>query len=376
MNSRERLLTAYRCDTPDRVPIVFRAILPFEHRWRNQVERAETLLGLGADDLLTLSPPTAHPEITTRSWCEECEPYPLLHKVYETPAGALHTAVQLTPDWQVDDLPLYSDHAWSRGVEPLVKTMDDLAALRYVLGRPRAEQLEEWRRQAAQLRSEADRLGVVLQGAMHPAPLYAMGFLGGGRCLLLVRDDPDLFAAVVRVVAEWSTFGLELLLAAGVDVVYRSSCYETVDFFAPSDVRDLFMPVLAEDIGRCHAAGIPLHSFAQTGVMPFLEDYAVVGLDILSSLDPAGANPMDLRAVKASLGGRCCLMGGVNNREPFLREPPERMEQTVRDTLAVLAPGGGYILSPAGMIFPEGSEENILAFIAAGRRLGRYPLAF
>ena len=376
ITSRERVLLAYARQEPDRVPIIFRAIHPSAHRWRNQIERAELLLSWGADDILNFTPPlTTHPSAIKRLWQEAGRPYPVLHQAWYTPQGTLHASVFRTEDWPSEDIPFYSDHAWSRGIDHWLKTEDDLPALAYLLRDPREGDLEQIRAQFAALRAEADRLGVAVQGSMHPAPLYALGLLGGQRCITLVRDDPDLFAAVLAAVQRWSRQNLTLLLELGVDVVYRSSCYETIDFYAPADVRRFFMPLLREDVRLCHEAGVPLHSFAQTGVMPFLEDYASMGLDILSSLDTRGANPMDLALVRQRLAGRCCLMGGVDNRDPFITQSASQMEQVVLDVLRLLAPGGGYILSPAGMIFPEGKEENVRAFIEAGRRHGTYPLS-
>jgi len=376
LSSKERVLLAYARQEADRVPIVFRGIDPLADRWRNQVERAEFLLAWGADDVLSFAPPlTPHPAAIKRVWQEESQPYPILHQLWYTPQGTLHASVYRTEDWPSEDIPLYSDHAWSRGIDHWLKTEDDLPALAYLLRDPREAELEQTREEYAALRREADHLGVVLQGVMAPAPLYAMGLLGGQRCITLARDDPNLFSAVLASVQRWSRQHLSLLLELGVDVVYRSSCYETVDFYAPADVRGFFMPLLREDVGLCHQAGTPLHSFAQTGVMPFLDDYAAMGLDILSSLDTRGSNPMDLRLVHERLAGRCCLMGGVDNRDPFISAPASQMEETVLDVLRILALGGGYILSPAGMIFPQGREQNIRALIDAGLRYGTYPLS-
>jgi len=375
LTSRERLEIAYDCGEPDRVPIVLRPLLPMEHHWGNAIERAEYLLGLGADDVLTVPPPfRPHPDVTSRVWREDGEPYPILHKEWRTPAGDLHASVYLTPDWQVKDIALYSDHAWSRGIDYLVKSEADLDALDYILHDPRDGDLSAFREKFQHLRNEADRLGVVLQGNVRAAPLYAMGFMGGKRCITAVRDEPDLFAELLRRVHRWSKQSMSLLLEMGVDVIFRSGCYETVDFFAPRDVREFFMPILKEDVELCHQAGVKFHFFAQTGIAPFLEEYADIGVDILSSLDTGGVNGVDLADVKRRIGDRVCLMGGVDNREPFLNQSPSEMERTVLEVLRVMAPGGGYILSTTGMIFPEGKEENILAFIRAGRKYGRYPL--
>ncbi|MEA3402144.1 MAG: uroporphyrinogen decarboxylase family protein [Armatimonadota bacterium] len=375
MTSAERVRAAFRLEEPDRVPILFRGTDPWAHHWSSQVERAQFLLERGADARLRLGVPAPmHPEVTTKLWREEAQPCPILHKLYRTPAGDLHTAVQITPDWQVADIPLYSDHAWPRGVQYLVKTEADLEGLGYVLDDPRNTDLSSFFESAAAVRRSAQELGVIVEGSMRPAPLYAMGFIGGERCLMAVRDEPELIQATLEVVQPWCRAALELLLDAGVDVTYRSNCYETVDLFAPTDIRELFMPLLEEDARICRQAGVPLHGFAQTGIMPLLEDWADAGVSIISSLDPVGPNAMNLQETKRRVGDRCCLMGGVDNRGPFIEGTPEEMEQTVIETLRVMAPGGGYILSPAGMIFPEGRPENLQAFLDAGRRWGRYPL--
>jgi len=369
LSSAERVKLTYARQEADRVPVMFRAIQPLEGRWRNQVERAEGLLAMGADASLQIDIPIHfEPRVTTETWTEKCRPHPVLHKEYHTPAGTLHASVQLTEDWQPEDIPLYSDHAWSRGVDFLIETEQDLNALHYLLRDPAERDLTPLREYAAQVRKEADRLGVIVQGNMPPAPLYMMGLLGGRRCLMGVRDEPELLVAVIVRIQQWTRQCLEVLLQLPIDVVYRSNCYETIDLFSPTDVRDMFMPILQLDVELCHRAGLPIHCFAQTGIMPFLEEYADMGVDIISSLDPVGANRMDPAETKRRIGDRCCLMGGVDNRAPFTHGTPEQMERLVAETLEVMAPCGGYILSPAGMIFPEGKEENIRAFVDAARR--------
>ena len=375
MTSADRLKAAFAGETPDRVPILFRGIDPWNVHFSGQVERAKVLLERGADARLSLGVPTpAHPEVTVEHRREDARPWPVLRQTWHTPAGDLTAAVQITPDWQTEYIPLYSDHAWSRGVEYLVKTEDDLDPLRYVLHDPREGDLSGFFASAERVRAQADELGVIVQGNMTPAPLFAMGFLGGERTMLLVRDDPDLVRAALAVVHEWTTALLQVLVEAPIDCVYRSNCYETVDLFSPTDIREFFMPLLRADAEIIHQADLPFHGFAQTGIMPLLEDWADAGVDIISSLDPLGPNAMDLGECRRRVGDRVCLMGGVDNRAPFIEGTPEAMERHVVEVLRILAPGGGYVLSPAGMIFPEGKPENIQAMIDAGRKWGEYPL--
>ncbi len=375
LSSAQRVKLAYSGREPDRVPIMFRAIEPLDGRFGDQFERAEALLRMGADAALTLELPFHfEPRVSTRTWIEESGHNRLLHKEYQTPAGTLHASVHISEGQEERDLPLCDDRGGARGEDFLIDNECDLNALHYLLRDPAEHDLTPVREYAAHVRRQADRLGVVVQGKMPPAPLYLMGLLGRSRCVLGVRDEPELLVAVMVHVQQWTRRCLEVLLDLPIDVVYRSNRYETVELYSPRDIRDLFLPVLRLDAQLCKMAQIPLHCFAKTGIMPLLEDYAEAGVDVLSSLSPVGPEPMDLPEVKRRIGDRCCLMGGVDSHGPFLEGNPEEMEQTVLSTLRTMALGGGYILSPTGTIPAQAEESHVAAFVEAGRRYGRYPL--
>jgi uroporphyrinogen-III decarboxylase len=375
LSSAERVKLAYSGHEPDRVPIMFRATGPLDGRFDDQFERAEALLRMGADVALTLELPIHfEPRVSSRTWIEKTRRERVLHKEYQTPAGALHASVRLTEHGQERDIPLCDDRGGSRGEDFPIETERDLNALHYLLRDPAESDLTPVLEHAAHVRRQADRLGVIVQGNMPPAPLCLMSLLGRSRCVLGVRDEPELLVAVMVHVQQWTRRCLEVLLDLPIDVVYRSNRYETVDLFSARDIRDLFMPVLRFDAQLCKMAQIPLHCFAKSGIMPLLEDYAEAGVDVLSSLSPVGPEPMDLSEVKRRIGDCCCLMGGVDSHGPFLAGSPEEMEQTVLSTLRAMAPGGGYILSPAGAIPAQAAESSIAAFVEVGRRYGRYPL--
>ncbi len=48
--------------------------------------------------------------------------------------------------------------------------------------------------------------------------------------------------------------------------------------------RELFLPVVAENVRVTHQAAAEFHYFTLTGAMPFLEDYARIGIDIRAGL--------------------------------------------------------------------------------------------
>ncbi len=375
MSCKERLLATINFQPTDRVPIVLRSVVPLQHNWTDAVSRAEYLLGLGIDDVISFGPPWLyHPEVTTESWREETQSYPILHKRFRTPAGPLHMAARLSADWQPDDLPLVADHLWARAVEPLIKTEADLDALDYILYDPCQLNLDSFREQTAYYKHEAQRLAVPLMGSITSAPNAVFCFLGAKEMMLTIRDDPELVREALQRAQAWTRANLELLLEFGVDLVYYSGCYETVDFWSPTDVREFFLPLVAELVEISHQAGAKFHYFTQTGSMPFLNDYAQMGVDVLSALDNYGTNGTDPAAAKRLIGDQVCLMGGIDPREPFEQGSPEDVRRAVLEMLRVMAPGGGYILSTTGSLWAPAQLENIRAFIKWGLQYGKYPL--
>ncbi|MFH1085461.1 MAG: uroporphyrinogen decarboxylase family protein, partial [Chloroflexota bacterium] len=89
-------------------------------------------------------------------------------------------------------------------------------------------------------------------------------------------------------------------------------------------------------------------------------------------LNPVQARANDLSAVKAqAAAGRMALQGGVDSHLLTIGTPDQVRRETLR-VLAILAPGGGYLLGPdQGMPWPV---ENYHAMLETARAYGRYPL--
>jgi len=77
----------------------------------------------------------------------------------------------------------------------------------------------------------------------------------------------------------------------------------------------------------------------------------------------------DLPAVKAELGGKVCLWGGVNGHLTVEQGRPEDIRNEVRRALELLAPGGGFVLSPVDnvRIDSEQSRANVQVLLEEWR---------
>jgi uroporphyrinogen decarboxylase len=82
---------------------------------------------------------------------------------------------------------------------------------------------------------------------------------------------------------------------------------------------------------------------------------------------------MDIKEIKKDYGKRTCLLGNIDCSFLLVFGSPDEVRQNVRDTIAMAAPGGGYIISSSNSIHPGCRPENYLAMVDAARKYGRYP---
>lgn len=386
MNSRERLLTAMRRQEPDHVPLwnLWRnRDIPF--RYTTQTERAEAVLALGLDDTLLLQPPlnkTEHydvnrvtgVEIRVRQVSDPAERYPLLVKEYETPAGLLRQVVRRTEDWPFgDDIRLFSDHNISRAREFPVKGPEDLPRLRYLLCEPTTGQLAEFRQTAEQLRRDAQRLGVVLEGGWTALGDAALWLLGTEALLLAQMDRPEFLEELLELVCEWELKRMALLLDEGVEVIVHSAWYESTDFWTPRNYRRMLKPRLKRLVDAAHQAGALFSYIITTSWQHLMDDLLDLEIDSLIGVDPVQGKA-DLQETKRRLGGRICLWGGVNGALTLGQGTPDEVRRAVREAIRILAPGGGFVLYAVDQLVKETPWANVEAMIETWRELGRYPI--
>jgi hypothetical protein len=385
LSSRERLLLTIDHVEPDRVPFVFHLFdypqeaLPAHLRHDGQVERAERFLAAGLDDTLQFDVPWRfHPEVRTRVWKDQPpgEPYPLLHKVYETPKGPLTQVVKQTEDWpHGDDVEVFSDHNVPRSARFLVETEEDLERLPYILAAPSDEQIDGFRRQARELKRSADRLGVALEGHCGSGGDSAIWLCGVENFVMACRERPAFAHEVLRVIHEWEMDRLRLLLETGVcDIIVHRAWYEAPCFFSPSDFRTFLFDSTKREVDLVHQTGAKYQYIQTIGPEAFAPHFLDLGIDILWGVDPVQGGA-DLARVKRELGERVCLFGGLNSYVTLGLGDREKIRTAVREAIGVLGPGGGFALLPVCSIGKGIAWDGVAWAIEAWKEYGGYPLA-
>jgi uroporphyrinogen decarboxylase len=79
---------------------------------------------------------------------------------------------------------------------------------------------------------------------------------------------------------------------------------------------------------------------------------------------------MDIKQVKEYLGKKMALIGNIDCRTLLVLGSTEEVKKTVKETIEVAAPGGGFILSSSNSIHPNCKPENYIAMVEAAHQYG------
>jgi hypothetical protein len=294
----------------------------------------------------------------------------ILVKEYGTPAGVLRAEVRHTDDWRWGDhVPFLDDFLVGRSRKFLVDSPGDLDALQYLLVPPTIEERDAFQVESAPVLEFARRHDLPVAGGWGVGADMIGWLFGLERLPYALFDQPEFMARLLAMIATWNRSRMEVVLQAGIDFYIKRAWYENTSFFIPRHYRQLIRPILEADAALAHSYGAKLGYIITANCMPLLGDIREAGVDAILGVDPA---TWDLELAKARLGGKVCLWGGVNGHLTVERGRAEQVRAEVRRAMQVLAPGGGFILSPVDNVrqYTPTAKANVAALIDGWRQRG------
>lgn len=145
-------------------------------------------------------------------------------------------------------------------------------------------------------------------------------------------------------------------------------------FFSPSLFREMIKPYRSELNAfikkKAPQASIFIHTCG--AVSELIEDLIDCGIDVVNPVQPL-AKGMETKGLKERFGGKIVFHGGIDLQKA-LAGSKEDVELEVKTRLRDLAPGGGYILSPANVVQDDVPVENIVLLFDLAKEYGQYPI--
>jgi uroporphyrinogen decarboxylase len=141
--------------------------------------------------------------------------------------------------------------------------------------------------------------------------------------------------------------------------------------FSPQHFERFLKPALVEIVQpvKSFRNDIAVAFHSDGAIVPLLESFIEIGIDILHPLEPLAAN--DHEAIKAQFGDRLTFMGAIDIKDA-MPGSVEDVEAEVKRRISSLGPGGGYILAPANHLQADVPPENIVALYRAAKQYGSY----
>jgi len=387
MSSRQRMLAALNCQEPDHPPCSFMLYKGLKSTCRDYAEFVERQVELGLDAFVELPPrppvvvndyynlhglPVSYdPRVEVREWNERQpdEQWPIMVKEYHTPDGVLRAEVRQTDDWRWGDhVPFLDDYIVPRARRFPVTGPEDLGALRHLLSPLNEDEVVAFQAESGPVLELARRHDLLVTGGWGVGADLVGWVYGLQHMVYAVYDRPAFVHEMLHIVSEWNRRRMRVLLDAGADLYIKRAWYENCDFWTPETYREFLFPILKADADLAHERGASFGYLITSNCMPLLDIIADAGVDVVIGVDPA---EWELEITRRKLGGKVCLWGGVNGHLTVEQGTAGQVRAEVRDALAVLAPNGGFVLSPVDNVREDSSRarENVLALIDEWQRL-------
>lgn len=280
-------------------------------------------------------------------------------RTFETPAGVLHDVI-LWPRPGTG----YGDGPNPHRITPLVKTIADAEALRFLYPAPREDVLADI---APTLQETGERALVAALDGVGPGS-WGMESLGPELMLTASVDNPDLLQAVCRTAQDAHRRNLAAMLERGLPVVFDSwfQCGPSVGW-SPATYETIFLPMIRECVDLAHQYGA-LYIYQDDGNMRAILPHIVAAdADVIAGLQPPPVGDVNLKEARAAYGDKVAFMGGLDPCYTFDRGAPSAVQTAVREALEAAGSAPGFILCTAESVDPATPIECLDAYVASAR---------
>jgi uroporphyrinogen decarboxylase len=217
----------------------------------------------------------------------------------------------------------------------------------------------------------------IMCGEWSPFFHDAIDLLGMENMMILMYEEPEIVHAVFNHIVDYYYAVTKRIMEEAADAIDI--------FFIGNDLGSTTGPLLGVelfdeflaphikrlcDLAHSHGLFTQMHvcgSFKQ--LMPSLVE---CGVDALQSLQPNIRN-MAPAELKRDFGDKMILNGCIDSVEILIDSTPETVREVTIETLKIMMPGGGYILSPSHDYLLEMTPvDNVITMYDTALEFGKY----
>ena len=177
-------------------------------------------------------------------------------------------------------------------------------------------------------------------------------------------EEEDFVHELLARITDYNIAVINEALQYPIDGFYFGDDYgqQTGMLMGPALWGTFIKPCLERIFAPIKAKGKPVFLHSCGNILPILDDLVEIGLDCYQTVQPEIYN---LRELKKRFGGRLVFYGAISTQQFLPYAQPQEVKVKVKETIAILGSGGGYICAPTHQIPADVPVENIMAMIEA-----------
>jgi len=369
MTPRERFMSAFHLEEPDRVPVTFSYVDPFAElddrgrslgfdRFHRLVLETDIVLPKAPRSRRVLYTSSDQVRLETNSFERDGTTY--RYDTLVTPKGELHAKRRSEEEVMT---------TWT--YEGFVKTDEDVEKILSIPFDPPEVDMSP----VTEGQEMLGERGIVATGLADP--ICAVADLFTLRDFALTASNKrHVTKKLLDFFAERIEEYLRRMTEQTVDVMYRiyGPEYVTPPILPPKLFFEYVVPYDKKMVDIVKRSGniACIHCHGRIGTV--VEGMRQIDPHVLEPLEPPTQGDIGLRDLKERIGDRICLMGYIQYNDLEF-DPPKAIREKVRSAIEQAAPGGGYILFPTAEPIARITDRllnNQKEFVRSGRDFGKY----
>jgi uroporphyrinogen decarboxylase len=350
MNQRENIIRAMKRQNPDYVPFAFSLCNSLFELFKEKTGEEDYLKYFQMPYRnLSLLPTKNEPD------------YEKYYKVL--PQGAY------IDDWGVAQVPGGLAH-FTKMMHP----MESFTSPEQVWNFPLPDLLEDYRWEGYKNKVAATKdEGLLAAYSAIQIFEYAWYLRGMDNLMVDMLDDEAMATACIDRMTSIQCALARRLAGAGIDMIVYGDDVGTqrAMMMDPTTWRKWLKPSMEKAIRAAKEINPDIIAYYHSDgvIYDIIPDLIEIGVDVLNPVQPECMDPIK---VKELYGDKLSFWGTIGTQTTMPFGTPQEVEETVRLMIEKVGVNGGLVIAPTHLLEPEVPWENIMAFVNAVKKYGKY----
>ncbi|HSL30992.1 MAG TPA: uroporphyrinogen decarboxylase family protein [Anaerolineales bacterium] len=186
-------------------------------------------------------------------------------------------------------------------------------------------------------------------------------------------DDPGYIDEIFEFYGRYALARVEAACQAGADEIMLGGSASSLSVSSPRNFRKYDLPFIQKAAQICKRYGVFSHLHvcgrSRKVVEMVCEETEV---DVMEPLEEPPGGDVDIAEIKKRYGKKICLKGNINTFEFMLRATPEQVKEKAKRLIDDCAADGGFILSTGDQCGRDTPDANIFKLVEVARTYGKY----